>query len=73
MGWKSNKLWILCVVWSKGWVLRVVLVERLNKEPILICLVGVLEYFNKEKRSLRNLDMVLNPSGLIDQHMSDIV
>ena len=54
-------------------MLRVVLVERLNKEPILICVVGVLEYFNKEKRSLRNLDMVLNPRGLIDQHMSEIV
>ena len=62
-----------CVVWSKGSVLRLVIENRFNKEPILICSVDVLEYFTKEKRDLGNLDKILNPSGLTDQDMSYIL
>ena len=54
-----------CVEWSKRWVPRVVLAARLNKEPTISCLVGIVEAFSEKKRGSGNLDNLFYPIGLI--------
>ena len=43
------------VVWRKGRVPRDMLAKRLNKEPIVTFLVGVLEAFSEKKRGFENI------------------
>ena len=53
------------VVWRKGRVPRDMLAKRLNKEPIVTFLVGVLEAFSEKKRGFENIENILLPKSLI--------
>ena len=41
--------------------------DTLKKEPIVTCLVGILEAFSENKRGFENLDNIFYPIGLISQ------
>ena len=41
------------------------LAKRLNKEPIVTFLVGVLESFSEKKRGFENIENILLPKSLI--------
>ena len=53
------------VVWRKGRVPRDMLAKRLNKEPLVTFLVGVLESFSEKKRGFENIENILLPKSLI--------
>ena len=53
------------VVWRKGRVPRDMLAKRLNKEPIVTFLVGVLEAFSEKKTGFKNIENILLPESII--------
>ena len=54
-------------------VLRTVLDERWNKDLVVTCFVGILEYFSEEKSGLEKLENILHPGSIIAQHGSGIL